>query len=175
MIWFYTKLKHFTTEQQIFLIYTLNESVFQTLSDEEKNNMIYLFSKINSETTSFVLSQIVEAVNDRINQDEPFVVYKVNEGSDFTVIVKKENETDVYTPNILVARNSATGTILAQQPAGSSETQLLQFTDLNISENTIAKIDIRLEDDDGTGSTNGQGITELTSLFFVVSNNIDSE
>lgn len=137
--------------------------------------MKFLFSKIDENTSSGVLKEIVDEVNKTINRGSPFVVYEVSEGANFNIVVNKKNENDNYEPYILVARENQTNTILAQQVATESESQLLFFEDLDLTENNIYKIRIQLETDSGAGTTNGDAVAELTTLFFVVSNNIDSE
>ena len=175
MIWFFTKLQYFSNEQVIFLIYTLTRSNYEELSVEEQNNIKFLFSKINDTTSSSTLTEIVNEISNTIILEDPFVVYRVPEGGDFSIVIKKKDENDQYEPFILVAREHLTNKILAQQPATGAETQLLEFEDLDLTQNRIYKIRIQLEKDTGAGDTNGDAVAELTTLFFVVSNNIDSE
>lgn len=175
MIWFFTKLQYFSTDQAIFLIYTLTQSNFNKLDSGEQENYKYLFSKIDSTTSVGMLKEITDAVSKSIIRKIPLVVYDVNEGGNFSIIVKKQDTNDDYTAYILVARNSQTNTILAQKDAANTETQSLNFDDLNLTENKIYKIRIQLEEDSGAGTTNNEAVAELTTFFLVVANNIDSE
>jgi len=175
MIWFFTKLLYFSNAHAVFLIYTLTQSAFNLLSEEEQDNMKFLFSKIDENTSSDILKEIVDEVNKTINRGNPFVVYEVSEGSNFNIVIKKKDENDNYQPYILVARENQTNDILAQQVALDNEVQLLFFEDLDLTQDNIYKIRIQLEIDTGAGDTTGDAVAELTTLFFVVSNNIDSE
>lgn len=175
MIWFFTKLQHFTSEQIVFLIGTLTSSAFNGLSQDEQNNLRFLFSKIDSTTSAQIKKDIVSKISDTIILGDTFVVYRVSEGEDFEIVIEKENTGDVYEPHVLVAREDSLGTILAEKAATNSNIQLLPFEDLSLTGDKIYKIRVQLEENTGAGNTNNEALAKLATFFFVVSKNIDSE
>lgn len=175
MRWLYTKLKYFDQEDAQFLVYTLTKDKVDALTTDQKQSVEFLFSRINGQTTENSLNAIIDCVSQAFIYDESLSVYRVNEGEDFDLIIKKDNVEDSYSSYILVAREHLTNKILAEKTASDSETQPLSFTNLDLEAGQTYKIRIQLEEDAGSGSTDGDAVSELTTAFFVVINNIDSE
>lgn len=175
MRWLYTKLKYFDQEDAQFLVYTVTKDKVDALTTTQRQSVEFLFSRINDETTQFSLNAIIDCVSQAFIYDENLSVYRVNEGEDFELLIKKDNIEDSYSPYLMIAREHETNTILAQKIASESETQPLPFVDLDLTAGQTYKIRIQLEQDNGSGSTTGDAVSELTTVFFVVLNDIDSE
>lgn len=175
MQWLYSKLKYFDKDDSTFLYYTVTKEKVDALETSEEQSIKFLFSRINDSTTDVSLRAIIDCVSQAFIYDETLSVFRVNEGEDFGLLVKKDNTNDAYTPFVLVARENESGSILTQQLAVDTDSQTLDFEDLDLTAGQTYKIRIQLEEDDGTGVTNGDATSQLTTVFFVVLNDIDSE
>lgn len=172
MYWLYSKFPFFTNDQVLFLLQTVTREKFQELPDEDQSNLIFLFSRINSETDEQSLKNIVDCVAKSFLYNKKLDIFKVSEGENFRIHIETENDFSGYK---LVARESATKQLLTDPTLEGNDDpiQTLIFEDLNLEEGRFYKIFFLLEESE-SGEASGDAVNLLDTAFFIVLNNIDS-
>jgi len=175
MNWLQASLRFFTSLQRQKLEGIVTEERFNNLPEETQNDIIYLFSRVTSETSRQSMDVLYDYLIRAVLFDGLVKVFRVNQGEDFDMIIEREPEDD-YTGYIIVARENQTNKKLSEPKEGSiDEEQEISFVDLNLEAGEFYKVRVQLEEDDGTGDTTGEGLSLLASIYFVVVLNIDEE
>lgn len=169
MNWLQSKLHLFTRSQRIDIMSHVSETAFKNLAEQEQNDIKYLFTKINSDTSKKSLDLVYDCLIRAILFDGIIKVFRVNEGENFDLVLELEDGDD-YAPYDIVARDNETGAILAgPKPGNNNEEQILNFVDLDLPAGEFYKVRIQLEDDPG------DGVSLLASVYFIVILNIDND
>lgn len=174
MNWFYIKLPYFSMTQRMELVASFTFSKFNTLTNQEQNNLKMLFSRINGNTSEDTLADITLFLQDIMWRDIPAVVYAINQGENLRLTVTKD-ENDNYTGYALVVRAQFDQTLLSS-PANmgtDQETQSIDLIDVPLPLG-IHRININIEEVSG-GQTTGDVVAVLLYGFLVIDREVDAD
>lgn len=169
MNWLQSRLHLFTQSQRIDIINHVTREKFESLPEQEQNDIKYLFTKISTDTSKESLDLVYDCLIRAALFDGIIKVFKVNQGENFKLVIEPE-EGDNYTGYNIVARENKTGKILSEVLTGSDQAQQhLDFINLDLEAPNLYKVRIQLEDQ----SNPGDGISLLAVVYFAVLLNID--
>jgi len=170
MDWLQNKLNLFTRAQRIDILSHVTTEKFYSLSAQEQNDIKYLFTRINQDTSKKSLDIVYDCLIRTVLYDGVIKVFKVNQGENFQLIIEPEDGDD-YAPYNIVARENETNEVLSSIVAGTNQQeQILPFVNLDLEAGEFYKVRVQLEEP----STPGDGVSLLASVYFIVILNVDS-
>lgn len=172
MLWFYTKLKHFDDEDRTFLVITVTQEAFDTLSAPEKASMRHLFSFINADTTVSSLKSVVDYCKEVFIEGKGPFIFVINEGENGEIIETKDAESD-YTGKILTVRENSADTLIGFIAGNDSATQNIPYTAFPLAKNGIYRLRVQLETPTDEDEPSGDGTLLLSTAYVIVPLKID--
>ena len=170
MNWLQSKLHLFTREQRIDIISHVRPAVFDSLPEEEQNDLRYLFTRITSDTSKKSLDLVYDCLMRSVLFDGIIKVFKVNQGENFKIVVEPE-EGDNYAPYFITVRENDTDALLSIPKEGTNHAnQTLEFENFPLEKGEFYKARIQLEE----SPASGDGVALLGTVYFIVLYNVDS-
>lgn len=175
MTWFYISLKYFTQQQREYLLGVISSITanFNNCSDEEQNEIIYLFSKLPNYTET-EMNIVYDFVLRRLINQSFTCLYEIRQGGNFNVEVTKPVLAD-WSNLFIVVRNDADGTLLSNNftLANNNEIQYILVENFPYNDSRLYRLRITLEKDSGQGVSNGDAVSDIGYVYVISNSNID--
>lgn len=171
MNWFYSGIKHFSSERRRMLLVYFTEAEYQALPPDQQDALKYTFAHLGSMDPDS-LDMVYEYLLRAATNTSGTYLFLAKQGSGYLVELHKEPDTD-WSGYGIVARNAEDNAPLSSlsYTGGSSEMEVLQMDGLPLQALGFYKVRITLEHLEG-GQANGDVVGLLLSMYLFVSDNI---